>query len=99
MAPSEEELRKPLTPEDPPGGGWSGQLPALKLSLETVPRGSKVGGAAFTLSAPGSLHLGGGGGAVRCGAGSCDPDASPLVHVGWGHTCGDACPHGSLLPS
>lgn len=62
-----------------------------------------MNGVAFTLWAPGSpqrLHKLVSWGAVWCGAGSCDPDASPpLVRVSWGHTCGDACPRGSLPPS
>lgn len=49
----------------PGEGGQDSFQPWLHLSLETVPRGSKVGGAAFTLSAPGSLPPGRGG--VQCG--------------------------------
>ena len=72
-----------------PGGGWSGQLPAL-VSLEPGNSPKRQQGGRGSLHPVGPRKLASQG-AARCGAGSCDPDASPLVHVGWGHTCGDAC--------
>ena len=80
-----------------PGGGWSGQLPAL-VSLEPGNSPKRQQGGRGSLHPVGPRKLASQG-AARCGAGSCDPDASPLVHVGWGHTCGDACLGGSLPPS